>query len=264
MALPGSIITLTTDFGVIDWYVACMKGIILGLDPHATIVDVTHEIPPGDVRAGAITLGAFYPHFPPHSIHVVVVDPGVGSARAALAIETDRCFFVGPDNGVLSLALDHEKIKTIRHLTNPRFHLPPVCSTFHGRDIFAPAAAHLSRGGAPAELGPESPDYHKLDWPQPVIEDRQIRGELVYIDRFGNGITNISSQALARWGSAVLAVAIPGRFQARLESFYQAVEPGQPLALIGSTRHLEIAINQGSAAKQLALAIGAPVIVTPQ
>jgi hypothetical protein len=159
------LITLTTDFGTRDWFVGTMKGVVLGIHPPATVVDLTHEIPPGDIRAGAFALMTACRFFPKGTVHVAVVDPGVGSRRRAIAVQTANSCFVGPDNGVLSWALMREKIKTIRLLENREFFLEPVSHTFHGRDIFAPVAAHLSRGVAVSRLGRELKDFVRLPWP---------------------------------------------------------------------------------------------------
>src|SRR5208283_126339 len=162
-----NLITLTTDFGTRDWFVGTMKGVILSRCPRAAIVDITHEIPAGDIRAGAFALAAGCRFFPKGTVHVAVVDPGVGSARHAIVVQTANYFFVGPDNGVLSFALAKEKIKTIRRLENKGIFLQPVSCTFHGRDIFAPVAARLCRGFPIHKLGPLQKDFVRLPWPEP-------------------------------------------------------------------------------------------------
>jgi S-adenosyl-L-methionine hydrolase (adenosine-forming) len=257
MASLMRLITFITDFGVQDWYVACMKGVILGLAPTVRLVDITHEIPPGDLPAGALALAAAYRHFPRRTIHVVVVDPGVGSARAALVVQTDDYCFVGPDNGVLSLALAGEHIQAIHRLERPQWFHQPVSATFHGRDVFAPVAAHLSRGVPAAEFGPAQRDFIRLDWPPVKIKGDILIGELVYFDRFGNGITNIPGQQLeARIPASVDIATRHGRRRAPLVPFFQAVPRGYTLAMIGSSGFLEIAVNGGSARQKLALRRG--------
>lgn len=251
-----NIITLTTDFATHDWFVGTMKGVILGIAPHATIVDITHEIPPGDIRAGAFALAASHRFFPKGTVHVAVVDPGVGSERRALAVQTANCFFVGPDNGVLSLALAREKIKSIRHLSNDAFFLKPVSRTFHGRDIFAPVAAHLSRGVAIKKLGPRLEDFVKLDWPRLRFRDGKIEGEIVRVDRFGNLITNIDAENLRVFGDKPCEVFAKRKRLCPIAPFYGAVRVGRPLAVLGSTGFLEIAINGASAADKFRLRVG--------
>jgi S-adenosylmethionine hydrolase len=253
------IITLTTDFGVADWFVGAMKGVILGLQPRAVLVDITHEIAPGDIRAGAFALAASHGYFPRGTIHVAVVDPGVGSRRGAIAVQTTNYFFVGPDNGVLSLALGREKSKAIHRIANEQLLLHPISDTFHGRDVFAPVAAHLSAGAPIQKLGPPIQDFLRLNWPTPRIGRNEAAGEIVYIDRFGNAITNVADSALSAFDRDRCEVSIKSIKRKRLCpvcSFYQAVPAGQPVAVFGSSGFLEIAVNGGSAAKSLRLKIG--------
>jgi len=257
-----NIIALTTDFGVADWFAGTMKGVILGIAPRATIVDISHGIPSGDVGAGAFALAAAYRHFPRNTIHVAVVDPGVGSGRPAIAVKTADYFFVGPDNGVLSLALSREKIKTIRRLENDSFFNRPVSHTFHGRDVFAPVSAHLSRGVPIQKLGPKVNNYVRLNWPVPKRRPGKIHGEIVYIDQFGNAITNIDAQDLATGNPPRCEVRTKRKRLGTLQTHYQAVPLHLPAAMIGSTRLLEIAMNGGSAAASFGLKIGDPVTVT--
>jgi hypothetical protein len=252
-------ITLTTDFGTRDWFAGAMKGVILGIAPRANVIDLTHEIPPGDVRAGAFALMAAARPFPRGTIHVTVVDPGVGSERAAIAVRTGNFTFVGPDNGVLSLALAREKIQSVRRLENKKYFLPTVSATFHGRDVFAPVAAHLSRGVALKELGPEADNFVRLDWPAARRAGLKVRGEVVYLDRFGNAITNIATELLAGQGGGKKEVLFRRRLLCPLAEFYQAAPVGLPVAVIGSSGFLEIAINGGNAAKQLRLKVGETV-----
>lgn len=252
-------ITLITDFGVKDWFVGTMKGVIYGIYPQASIVDVTHEIGRGDIRAGAFALAAAYRYFPPQTIHVAVVDPGVGSARGALAVETKDYFFVGPDNGVLSWALAKEKIVTIRRLENRKYFLPEVSQTFQGRDVFAPVAAYLSKGMPCAKFGPAQQELVRLPWPEPTRQGGEIRGEVVYIDHFGNAITNIPNSVHAetrRRGGALLL----GKKWVPMGMFYQAVGKGKAVAVPGSAGFVEIAVNGGSAARKMKLKVGARVL----
>jgi S-adenosylmethionine hydrolase len=253
------IITLTTDFGSQDWFVGTLKGVILGINPKAVVIDICHEIHPGDIRAGAFALSASYRFFAKGTVHVAVVDPGVGSARRAIAVETANYFFVGPDNGVLSFALKNEEIKEVRRLENERYFLKPVSHTFHGRDVFAPVAAHLSRGIAVSKFGSKQKEMVKLLWPEPAISRDRISGEVGYVDRFGNAITNIPNAFLPHAKKA--GVFIRGKRVCAVESFYRFVPVGKPVAVPGSSGFLEIAINGGSAVKSLNLKIGAAVSI---
>src|SRR5438094_5367892 len=257
------IITLTTDFGHKDWFVGTMKGVILGLNPRARIVDLTHDVPGGDIRAGAFALAAGCRFFPKGSIHVAVVDPGVGSARKAVAMQTADYVFIGPDNGVLSLALASEKIKTIHSLENEAFFLQPPSRTFHGRDIFAPVGAHLSRGVPIRRFGPRLKDLVRLGWPKARRQGGSIQGEVIYIDRFGNAISNIGNELLSGLSEAVCNVVGNVRWTCPLRDSYAAVPAGRPVAVPGSTGFLEIAVNGGSAANTLGLKIGSRLLIRP-
>jgi S-adenosyl-L-methionine hydrolase (adenosine-forming) len=252
-------ITLTTDFGAKDWFVGTMKGVILGLCPRAAIVDITHEIPPGDVRSAAFALAVSYRYFPRGTVHMVVVDPGVGSSRPALGIRTRNYFFVGPDNGVLSVALEQEEIISIRRLENQSYYLQPVSHTFHGRDVFAPVAARLCGGYPIQRLGPAQSDFVRLRWPKPTTGTNEIRGEIVWLDRFGNLITNIRGELLQGLKLSHLRLMAGGRKGIALATHYQAAPEGELAAVIGSSGLLEIAVNGGSAARKLKLQIGDPV-----
>lgn len=254
-------ITLTTDFGTRDWFVGAMTGVVLGINPRAVIVDLTHEIPPGDVRAGAFALMAACRYFPKGTVHVAVVDPGVGSQRRAIAVQTANCLFVGPDNGVLSWALARDKIKAIQQLENPKYFAKTISRTFHGRDIFAPVAAHLSRGLPLKQLGRELQDFVHLPWPKPTQRRGEIRGEIVHLDHFGNAITNIEAELLPAGRKVKCEVMAKREVHCALGPFYSAVPANSPVAMIGSSGFLEIAVNGGSAAQRFALRTGDSVIV---
>ena len=251
-----NIITLTTDFGLADWFVGTMKGVMLAINPRVSLVDVTHGIPAGNIRAGAFVLAAGFQFFPQRTIHVAVVDPGVGTQRRILAVQTDRFVFLGPDNGVLSLALARQKPVAIHLVTNTRFFLKPVSQTFHGRDVYAPAAAHLSTGIPLRKLGPPIEDFVRLEWPQPLIDQGEITGEVLYIDGFGNGITNITNSALSTFDPANCEVFLRRKRLCRVRASYQSVPLGKPVAVVGSAGLLEIAVNCGSAGKSFRLKIG--------
>jgi hypothetical protein len=252
------IITLTTDFGTDDWFVGTMKGVILAINPRARIVDLTHAIPPGDIRAGAFALLQAYAFFPAGTIHLVVVDPGVGSPRPAIAIRSGKFIFLGPDNGVLSLAAGRDVVRSARHITNLKLFLPRISRTFHGRDVFAPVAAHLSRGVQWPELGPRTTEWQTLRWPEPVRAGRTLRGEVIWLDRFGNAITNVPATSDLRLSD----VRVKNHRLGPPATHYQAVPVGKPLALAGSGGLLEIAVNGGSAELEFALRPGTPVIAT--
>jgi S-adenosyl-L-methionine hydrolase (adenosine-forming) len=258
------VITFTTDFGTVDWFVGTMKGVILGIQPGTEIVDLTHEIPPGDIRAGAFALQASYRFFPKGTVHIAIVDPGVGSNRKGIVVQTSTYFFVAPDNGLLSWALRNEEVKSIRALENEGYFLHPISRTFHGRDIFSPVAAHLCRGERVQEFGPALENYARLPWPEPLPRKRGIDGQILYIDRFGNAITNIASRSLTDASGPTLAVLRGRRRLCGTASFYQAVPAGEAVAVFGSSGFLEIAVNGGRADKQLGLKIGDVITLRPQ
>jgi S-adenosylmethionine hydrolase len=256
-----SIITLTTDFGLTDWFVGTMKGVILCVEPSAQIVDITHDIRAGDIQAGAFALAAACRFFPKHTVHVAVIDPGVGSERKAIAVRTSDYFFVGPDNGVLSLALAHENIKAVHRITNDRLFRRPVSNTFHGRDVFAPVAAHLSKGLHIRSLGPAAKNFVQLSRPGLRRRAESISGEIVYIDRFGNAITDIRAEALDLRTVSLCEVFVKGRSLGKVQPFYEAAPRGKPAVVRGSSGFLEIAVNGYSAEKRLHLKIGDEVTV---
>jgi hypothetical protein len=256
-----SVITLTTDFGTRDWFVGTMKGVIAGIAPKARVIDLTLDLTQGDIRGGAFALAASCHFFPKGTVHVAVVDPGVGSRRKAIAVQTVRAMFIGPDNGVLSWALAKEKITAIHAMENEAYFLQPVSRTFHGRDVFAPVAAHLSLGVPIKKVGPALRDFVRLDWPEPRKERVRIEGEVVYIDRFGNAITNLEGSLLRGSERASCEIFAKRRRVCPLKAFYQAAAPNSPVALMGSSGFLEIAVNGGSAAKALGLRIGTRVVL---
>jgi S-adenosylmethionine hydrolase len=247
------VITLTTDFGTSDWFVGTMKGVILSVNPSAAIVDITHELPAGDIHAGAFALTACHAFFPRGPVHVAVVDPGVGSERDAIVLRTRNHVFVGPDNGVLSLATDAQEVLAIHRIENKTLFRNPVSSSFHGRDVFAPVAAHLCRGTPIQKVGPRVKDFVKLNPPLPRAGKDSIRGEVIYVDRFGNAITNIDSRMLSGLAGSDRHIAVRGRRICELSSHYAAVAKGKPVALINSCNLLEIAVNGGSAAHRFRL-----------
>ena len=266
----SGLITLTTDFGVSDNYVGVMKGVILGINSSASIVDISHQVSPQDVLQGAFVLGTGVKYFPKGTIHIGVVDPGVGSSRDALVLTGPDGHFVGPDNGIFSLAMGEDseglatgrrplpKGWTARSITNPKYMLEHVSATFHGRDVFAPAAAYLSLGVSPEDLGPEMYEIMRLPFPAPFKQDGGLLGQVVYVDRFGNLVTNIADKELAGWER--VHVEICSRVIDRLSQYY--AQGGSLAALIGSAGYLEVAVKNGSAAEELKAGVGTPVSVS--
>jgi len=252
------IITLTTDFGLKDPYVAEMKAAILRISATTVIVDVTHEIAQFNIRIGAYVLASATSYFPEGTIHVAVVDPSVGTRRRPILIQTQHGFFIGPDNGLLILAAERQGTRSIREITNKRLMLPQVSSTFHGRDVFAPAAAHLANGVAPAEFGPEICDAVKPDFTKVTLKEGVLVGEVLHVDNFGNIITNISKKDVSRIRAAgVVNVKLPSQeLKLKFCKTYGEAKPQKPLALIGSHCYFEIAVNQGNAAEKFEARVG--------
>jgi S-adenosylmethionine hydrolase len=257
----STIITLTTDFGTRDGYVGAMKGVILSLAPGATLVDVSHSVPPQDVRHGAHVLMRAAPYFPPGTVHLAVVDPGVGSARRGIAIATHMATFVGPDNGLFTPFLA-DRVGCVA-LTNPATRRQTVSTTFHGRDVFAPVAAHLAGGVPLSELGPEVTDPVALPDPQPRrLADGSLQGEIVYTDGFGNLVTNVKpAQWVGDQGDLQDVRVAVQDVTVEFHPTYAAVPSGSLLALVGSEGHLELSVRDGSAADRLGLADGARIKV---
>lgn len=249
-------ITLLTDFGTADGYVAAMKGVIASIAPEAIIDDASHDIPPGDVVAASHALERYWDLYPPGTVHVVVVDPGVGSARRAIAVEAEGRYFVAPDNGVLSPVFDAAGT-SIHALEDAAFRRPEVSSTFHGRDVFAPAAAHLARGAPIARLGRPIGDPVRLEAPAAVRDEAGVHGRVVHVDRFGNLITNIPGE----WVEHAAEVLVAGRSVGPIRRIYADVSPGELLALVGSAGVVEIAVRDGSAAERLGVRRGTDVRV---
>jgi S-adenosylmethionine hydrolase len=234
-----------------------MKGVILSLNPEAVLVDLSHEVPPQEVRAAALILAAAAPYFSPRTIHLAVVDPGVGSARRALAAHCQGHFWVGPDNGIFHLVFRQASHATIVSLTNPVYFHSPVSATFHGRDIFAPVAAHLSLGVDLVHFGPPITDPVYLDWPEPVLGPQVIQAEIIYVDRFGNLVSNLRASDLTAWlGQKVASLKSGPILIQGLSRTYTDVPPGEFLALVGSHGFLEIACAMDNAARRLNAGIG--------
>ncbi len=258
------VITLTTDFGTSDGFVGTMKGVILSINPQATIVDITHDIQPQNIEQAAFVLAASYKYFPPNAIHLLVVDPGVGSARRPIAIKVDETIFIAPDNGILSLAIRDLPL-AIRavHLKDPKFWLPLVSNTFHGRDLFAPCAAHLSLGVPLKAMGEPITDWVRLARVEPSRRgDGAIVGRIVHIDRFGNVVTNIAEDFFEGMNRDRLLIELAGKKIVGLRRTYSDGASGELIALVSSGWQLEIAQREGNAARTLGVKIGDEVVVS--
>ncbi len=261
MASP--VISLTTDFGA-DLFVGVMKGVIAAINPDARVIDLTHAVPPGDVRAGAFALMAGAEYFPEGTIHAAVVDPGVGSSRRILCVQTREFVYLAPDNGLLSWCLEREEILAARSVENAQFFLGEVSRTFHGRDIFAPVAARLSLGVMIEDLGPEVKADHiaRIPFPKPSRPDgATLAGEVLYIDHFGNAITNLPAAELAGADPARVRVEAGTLAISGLSQSYSEASPGAALTIIGSAGFLELAASGAGAAKQFGLRVGDVVTV---
>jgi len=257
------IVTLLTDFGTAGPFVAAMKGVILQACPRAKIIDISHEIPAHDLLAGALVLARSAPHFPDNTVHVVVVDPGVGTNRAILAGRYGQQIVIFPDNGIISLLEHVLPLQDIRVCSNlpkaPRY----ISNTFHGRDIMAPLAAQILNGLNPSTLGPRPTTYKLFELPNPTVEQNRITGQVMYIDRFGNLITNISGELARQVGGRVLNVTTTcnERSTGPVVSTYGFVDKGKPLILFNSTDMIEIAVNQGRAVDMFDAVVGSPVVM---
>lgn len=261
-ATTQPVITLTTDFGLTDHFVGVMKGVILAICPKARIVDISHDVAAFEISQGAFLVSQAYRYFPPKTIHVAVVDPGVGTARRPLLVEAGGQYFIGPDNGVLAMVYMEQEHKA-REITADKYFLHPLSRTFHGRDIFAPVAAHLARGARPSSVGPVIEDHLKIDFYKPQRTARRIwTGAVLHVDHFGNMVTNFHIDEFADVRTRPFEMAIGPRQLRRLALNYADSEPGEPFVIVGSSGYLEIAANQASAAKLLGCGPGAPAELT--
>jgi len=251
---PNGTITLTTDFGQEDGYAGAVKGVLLKINPRMKIIDVTHEVSCFNILEGALVLNSFYQFFPKGTIHLAVVDPGVGGKRKGITIMTDSYFFIGPDNGIFSFIFEKEKIRQMVDLTNSKYFLHKPSFTFHARDIFAPVSAYVSLGVELKEFGPSTKECYKLKLPQPVYKKSKLTGEIIYIDRFGNLVSNISYDLIE--GAKQIRIKIGRQKIDHLSRFYEEEKERKLIALIGSNNFVEIAVNQGSAQKLLKAKVG--------
>lgn len=260
-------ITLLTDFGTTDYFVPAVKGVILTLQPNAQLIDLTHDIPAQDIHHTAFTLGACYRNFPPGTIHLTVVDPGVGSARRPIVVQAGPHFFVGPDNGLFSLVYAREPQVRVYHAARPEFHRPHPSPTFHGRDVFAPLAAWLARGIHPASFGPEITDYVRFATPQPQADSHTntLIGEVLHIDRFGNCLTNFTANELplaVALGATPPVLHLAGQAVTQFGThFAQAAQPEQLFVYLGSAGYWEVALWRASVAERFGISRGAQVVL---
>lgn len=263
--MANPIITLTTDYGTNDHLVGTLKGVILKINPDVTIVDITHNVTAFDLLDGALAIGSAYSYFPPKTVHVVVVDPGVGTERRPLLVSAGNQYFIAPDNGVLSVIYEREQENlVVRHANAEHYYLQPVSKTFHGRDIFAPVAAWLTKNWQPASMGDEISDYKRFSLPRPKEADGGVKGVILRTDSFGNLITNFKQEDLPE------AVLSQGSIQVQAGShvvtkFVETFAQGngtEPFVYLGSSGYLEIAVNKGNASRTLGLMRGMPVLLT--
>lgn len=263
--MANPIVTLTTDYGTNDQLVGILKGVLLKINPDLTIVDITHHVNPYDLLDGALTIGTAYSYFPAKTIHVVVVDPGVGTERRPLLVSAQNQYFVAPDNGVLSLIYEREQDNlVVRHANAEHYFLQPVSKTFHGRDIFAPVAAWLSKGWQTAAMGVEVADYQRFVLPRAKEVDGGLQGVVLRIDSFGNVMTNFRAEDLSQstQDGGALKLKMGTHTVTRLVDTFASGGTDEAVALVGSSGYLEIAINKANAAKKLGIGRGAAVTLS--
>jgi S-adenosylmethionine hydrolase len=257
------IVTLTTDFGLNDHFVGTMKGVILGVEPNAQIVDISHSVQAFDVLDGALTISQAYSYFPSGTVHMVIVDPGVGSARRPIIVTSERHHFVAPDNGVLSLVYQREERLHVRHITAEHYNLQPISQTFHARDIFSPVAGYLAKGVDPEKFGEEVTDFVRFNAPKPKpVNESTLRGVVLKADRFGNLITNITPEdapMLFTQPAAAFKIVVGKREVTEIKTSYAEGAPGEVFGILGSMGYLEIAANRTSAAQLLGVGKGTDV-----
>lgn len=259
MARP--IITLTTDYGTNDHLVGTLKGVILKINPDVNIVDITHNVTSYDLLDGALAIGSSYSYFPPRTIHVVVVDPGVGTDRRPLLVSGETQYFVAPDNGVLSLVYEREESLLVRHANVEHYYLQPVSKTFHGRDVFAPVAAWLSKGSQAAAMGDEINDYKKFSMPRPKASDGVLKGVVLRVDSFGNLVSNFRPDDLpaSALENGTVQFQIGSQTVSRLVDTFAKGNPGETFAYLGSNGFVEFGVNRGSASKTLGVSRGVAI-----
>jgi len=258
--LPDPIITLTTDFGTSDHLVGTMKGVILNINPAARIVDLNHHVTPFDILDGALSIANAYRYFPPRTIHVVIVDPGVGTQRRPLLVSGEKQYFIAPDNGVLSMVFERESC-TVRNITAEHYFLNPISPTFHGRDIFAPTAAWLSKTLQTEAFGEEISDFVRFTVPRAKPAGQAVKGVVLRVDAFGNLMTNLTAEDVpaAAVESGSIKLSLGGKEIRKFAQTFALGAPGEPIAVFGAAGYLEIAVNRGSAARTLGANRGAEV-----
>ena len=261
--MTNPIITLTTDYGTNDHLVGVLKGVILKINPEVQIVDITHGVTPFDLLDGAMAITNAYTYFPPRTIHVVIVDPGVGTDRRPLLVSGQNQYFIAPDNGVLSGVYDKEQNFLVRHLTAEHYFLHPVSKTFHGRDVFAAVAGWLSKNWQPGSMGDEITDFKRFALPKPKEADGLLKGVVLKVDSFGNLITNFRTEDLPADAMEKGTINLQVGTQAigKLVPTFAQGNAGEAVAYVGSSGNLEIGVNKGSASKTLALGRGTPVLL---
>jgi S-adenosyl-L-methionine hydrolase (adenosine-forming) len=258
--LADPIITLTTDFGTSDHLVGSMKGVILNINPAARIVDLNHSVVPYDILDGALSLANSYKFFPPRTVHVIIVDPGVGTERRPILVTGEKHFFVAPDNGVLSMIYERETC-TVRHITAEHYFLNPISPTFHGRDIFAPTAAWLSKTFQTEAFGEAITDFVRFTMPKAKTTGQAVKGVVLRVDAFGNLMTNLTAEDLpgGALGEGAIKLAVNGKPVVKFAQTFASGNPAEPIAMLGSAGYIEIAVNRGSAARTLGVNRGAEV-----
>ena len=261
MARP--IVTLTTDYGTSDHLVGALKGVILSINPETTIVDITHHVLAHDILDGALVIGQAFKYFPPRTIHIVVVDPGVGTERRPVLAAADQHYFVAPDNGVLSVVYAQAEALSVWNILSEHYFRHPVSNTFHGRDIFAPVAAWLTKSWQPASFGEHITDFARFNVPKPKVEGNTIKGIVLRVDQFGNLLTNLTALDVPALASAdaKLTIRAGNGVAQRVVPTFGAGSSGEPVGVIGSSGYLEIAVNRGNAARVLGVGRGAEVTV---
>jgi S-adenosylmethionine hydrolase len=261
--MKNSIITLLTDFGTKDHYVASMKGVILNINPRCLFIDITHQVSPHDIREGAFILANAYSHFPRGTIHLAVVDPGVGGARKPLLLVTQNYFFVGPDNGLFTMISRKESVNQTIALDKRKYHLSKINTTFHGRDIFAPVAAHLSMGVKPNALGHKIDSLLSLGFEGPFVKEGKLLGEILHVDAFGNLVSNIDEGRFLQFTRGhPFVIRARGKIIRGLKKGYWEGKKDEVIALFGSNGFLEISVREGNAQKVLKIKRGDPIWIS--
>ena len=261
--MANPIITLTTDYGTNDHLAGTLKGVILKIVPDATVVDITHQVNAYDLLDGALAIGSAYSYFPARTIHVVVVDPGVGTARRPLLVSAGGQYFVAPDNGVLSVIYERERDVVARHANVEHYYLQPLSKTFHGRDVFAPVAAWLAKGAQIGSMGDEITDYKKFAMPRPKAANGHVKGVVMRVDAFGNLLTNFRVEDLpaAAMAGGEIKLQVGQHAVTRMVDTFAVGNKGEAVAFVGSSGYVEIGVNKGNAAQALAIGRGAAVVL---